>query len=98
MIDKKQFSDIKKEMQLFTEKREMVIQQSMDIIFLSKKIISGLHRNEPDKKLLADIKAKIKKLPVDDYDTGMARVARQEYVEAAAFFEFMERRRIPNAK
>ena len=98
MIDKKQFADMKKEMVLFNDKREAVISQSRDIIALSKKIIYGLHRNEPDKKLITEITQKIKKLPKEDYNTGMGRVAQMEFVEAVTFYEFMVNKHIPSYK
>jgi len=98
MIDKKMFATIRKDMLAFTEKREEVIAKSRDIIALSKQIIGSVHRNAPNKALITEIKTKLKSLPNHDYDTGMARVARQEYVEAICFYEFTVNHKLPSYK
>ncbi|MFH1053597.1 MAG: hypothetical protein V1740_04250 [Candidatus Woesearchaeota archaeon] len=98
MIDKKQFSEIRKELEAFEDSREQVISSSRDIIKLSKQIISGLHRDDADKKLISEITSKVKKLPKTNFDTGMGNVAVQEYVEAICFYDFVVKGKIPSYK
>jgi len=64
MIDKKDFENIRKQMEDFEAKREETIQNSRQTITLSKQIIYSIHRNdfENASKLLKEIKLKIKGL------------------------------------
>tara|TARA_Y100000310_G_scaffold345831_1_gene470776 strand:- start:258 stop:809 length:552 start_codon:yes stop_codon:yes gene_type:complete len=100
MINKAEFEDIKKDLLSFEEKREEVIALSRTIIQLSKKIIYAVHRTDMDKakSLIPEITKKVKLLPEKNYDTGMANVAKQEYVEALTFFEFVKSGKIPGRK
>jgi translin len=100
MLDKKVFAKIKKEIARYEEKRESLIRESRDIIRLSKQIIYALQRNDVKKagSLSKNIKLKVKKLPSDDYSTGMKRVALQEYVEAMALLGFVKSGKIPTPK
>ena len=98
MLDKDNFKKIQKELQEFEEKREEVIQLSRQIITLSKRIIYGLQRNDVDKKLIAEIRQMVKKLPKETYDTGMQSVAVQEYVEAVCFYEMLITNKVPTDK
>ena len=98
MLHKKEFEKIRKELETFEEQREQVIRLSRQIIKLSKQIIYGLHRNDVNTKLLPEIKDLVKKMPKDDFDTGMGTVALQEYVEAMCFYDFVKKDRIPTAK
>ncbi len=101
MIDKKNFENIRKELDDFEEKREETIRNSRDIIRLSKQIIYSMHRNDFDNaaKLLKEIHGRIKLLDKNkNYDTSISCVAYQEYVEAVAFFELIKNNRLPTAK
>src|SRR3989344_8209885 len=97
MLDKKEFLRIKKELDSFEEKREQVIDLARKIIKTSKLIIYGVHRGKPEDSLVAEIKSLVKKLPKDDYDTGMHNVALQEYVEALCFYDLIQKKNIPTA-
>jgi len=46
MIDKKDFENIRKQMEDFEAKREETIQNSRQTITLSKQIIYSIHRND----------------------------------------------------
>jgi translin len=100
MLDKKEFRSIEKDLKKFEENRESVIRQSRGIIKLSKQIIYAIHRGDTKSahSLFKDIKDKIRKLPKQDYDTGLRKVAVQEYVEAASYLIFVAERRIPTRK
>ncbi len=98
MIDKKEFESMKKDLELFEKKREEVIQRSRMIIKLSKQVIYGLHRDEDVSKLMTKMVADVKKLPAKAYDTDIARVARQEYVEAALFFSYVNKGKLASKK
>jgi translin len=90
MIDKKDFAKIRKELARYEKKREALIRESRDIIKLSKQIIYALHRDDLKnaESGAKKIRQKVKKLPSEDYSTGMKRVALQEYVEAMALLGF----------
>lgn len=99
MLNKKAFEQIKKELDGFESNREETIQNSREVIKLSKLIIYAAHRNDFDSasKLIKDIKAKIKLLDkTKNYDTGISSTAFQEYVEAITFFEFLKNNKIPS--
>ena len=100
MINKQEFKDIGKELKKFEEDREKLIQQSREIITLSKQIIYSIHRDDIKKAdtLSKVIKNKIKILPNNSYDMNMSSVAKQEYVEAIAFLEFSKNNKIPTRK
>ena len=99
MIDKKEFEKIRKEMEEFDIKRESVIQQSREIISLSKRIIYALHRNdiksassyvkeiEDKKKVLMGIDIKL--------DINISQTALQEYVEAICYYHFVKDKKMP---
>ena len=100
MLNKKEFDNIRKELQEFDEEREKMIIVSREIIKLSKLIIYACHRNDVKtvSKLIDDIKIKIKRLSNKDYDMGLNNVAFQEYVEAITFFEFVKNNKVPDYK
>jgi|SRR3989344_7484011 len=101
MIDKKSFEKMRKELEDFENKREITIQNSREIIKLSKQIIYAVHRNEINEvaPLLKEIKNKIKLLDkTKNYDTGISSTAFQEYVEAITYYEFIKNNKIPTAK
>ena len=100
MLDSKDFEEIRKDLSKFEEKRELTIQKSRTIIQLSKQIIYSIQRDEMKEaeKLVEEIKSQIKELPQKRYDTDIAKVAVQEYVEAITYFEFVKNDKIPTRK
>ena len=99
MLNQKEFSDIKEELKGREKDREDAIQRSRDIISLSKKVVYSVHRNEMDKaeESVREMEEKIKELP-KEYFVDLQRVAMQEYVEAACYFEFVKNKKIPTRK
>ncbi len=97
MLNKKEFAGIRKDLLQYDKKRESLIQNSRLIIKLSKQIIYALLRDDFKKAaiLAKKIKSDVKKLPSEDYSTGMKRVAFQEYVEAITLFDFIKSGKIP---
>lgn len=93
IIDQKDFEEIKKELVAFEQEREKQIQLSREIITLSKRIIYSVHRDDLRlaEVLTDDIRKKLKELSKKKLDTGMDKVALQEYVEAIAFLEFVKK-------
>lgn len=97
MLNKNEFQKIGKDLKKFEEKRESVIKLSREIIQLSKQIIYSLHRDDSKRalQLIKQIKLHKSKLPKDEHDTGIRKVAIQEYVEAICFYEFLKNKKIP---
>ncbi len=101
MINRKDFEDIRKELENFEEEREKTISNSREVIKLSKQIIYSLHRDDLANaaRLLKEIKIKIKLLDkTKNYDTSISSVAFQEYVEAVAFFDIVKNGSLPTSK
>lgn len=101
MLDSKEFIKIRKDLEGLDNNREAVIQQSREIITLSKKIIYAVQRDDMKtaSTSLKDIEKKVKKLSqmnTADLDTNIAKVAFQEYVEAATFHGFMKNGKLPS--
>jgi translin len=100
MLNKKEFDEIRKEIERFDEKREQLIQKSRSIIQVSKQIIYSVHRGELKKAeiLIKEIKKQKKELEKigTNLDTNMDRVAIQEYVEALAYYDFVKNNKIPS--
>jgi translin len=95
MIDKEDFKGILKDLKEADDRREKLIQISRDIIRESKLIIYGLQRGEKvDIKKMQSLVKSLKK----EYVTGIEDTALQEYVEALAFYHFVQNRRIPTRK
>ncbi|MBW3011644.1 hypothetical protein KY311_00510 [Candidatus Woesearchaeota archaeon] len=104
-LDKKDFIEMRKEIEEYDEKREELIRQSRDIIKLSKQIIYAVHRKdfssaEKDlneiKSLAEKISSKVQKDP--KLDIGSFKQAIQEYVEAAAYYHFEKTKKLPTKK
>ena len=100
MINRKEFDSIKKDLIAWDEARETTIQLSRDIIRQSKEIIYALHRDDVKKaeQVIKSIKANVAKLPKHANDTGMADAARQEYVEAVAYYHILKDKKIPTRR
>lgn len=99
MLNKKEFSNIRKEMEKTENLRENIIALSRDIIQISKKIIYSIHRNnlKEASKYVKDIKIKKTKLDkINKYvDANINKVAYQEYVEAMCYYGFVKDKKIP---
>lgn len=102
MIDKKNFSLIKSQINEFDLERESLIKLSREIVRLSKNIIYSIHRDEMDKaedlvkearEKLAQM-GKIVKSNPRMLSQGSAKIAVQEYIEAIAYFDFIKHKRI----
>lgn len=105
MLDKKDFQEMRNEIEQYDEKREELIRQARDIIKLSKQIIYAVHRKEMDdaqksvdeiKKIAAKAAEKVRKDP--KLDIGSFKEGTQEYVEAVAYFYFEKEKRLPTRK
>ncbi len=96
MIDKKKFDQMRKELEVFDKNRETTIDQSRKIIKESKLVIYAVHKGNLDDagKHVTKIKEMMKKLPEKSFDTGMANVARQEFVEALVFYHYVKDNKI----
>ncbi|MBT7902447.1 hypothetical protein HN587_01190 [Candidatus Woesearchaeota archaeon] len=102
MLDKKDLSKIKAQIEKFEKNRDIAISQGRDIVKMSKKVIYSVHRNNLSiaKKDIAVMTKKLKnlnnaiKLPQLKY-AGSYKVAIQEYVEAVCFYEYVKNKRIP---
>lgn len=98
MIDSKDFSGMRKEMEALDAKREKSIALSREIIRMSKRIIYSVHRDDLNEaeKLLGGIRAAVKKLKSVGYtDEGHFRTALQEYVEAECLYSVVTARSLP---
>ena len=100
MIDKREFSGIRKELEKSEKQREALIQESRETIRLSKLIIYAILREDNKKaaSLVKQIKSKVKKLPPHGGLTGMRNVALQEFTEAMTLFSFVKTGKIPTRK
>ena len=90
-------------MTAFELKREEAIQNSRELINLSKRIIYATHREDMKDaaRLVAEIKKAYQKLLAlcnIPLDMNMNLVAYQEYVEAICFYEFEKSGNIPTQK
>jgi translin len=100
MINKKDFENIRMEIEASDAEREAIIQQSRDIIQISKKIIYALHRNDikSASSYVKDIEKKKRALKSPtSLDTNINQVALQEYVEALCYYHFIKNKKIPAA-
>ncbi|MCX6709331.1 MAG: hypothetical protein NTV63_00025 [Candidatus Woesearchaeota archaeon] len=106
MIERKDFEEIKNELEMFDSNREYLIGKTREIIRLSKRIIYSVHRNELSeaeksaeeiRKVYAELEKEIAKVPALIY-SGTLKNAMQEYVEALCFFEIIKEKRMPTHK
>jgi len=89
MINKKDFSKLRKEIEKSEIQRDNLINKSREVIKISKKLIYAVHRNESKKaeverKKLETAFQDIKKLGRN----GPYKIAAQEYVEAIAYWHY----------
>ncbi|MBI1935491.1 hypothetical protein HYS31_03545 [Candidatus Woesearchaeota archaeon] len=99
MLNRQEFSKIRKEMHNLDLKREDVIQTSREVITISKQIIYAAQRNDMKEaeSAIKKINEKVRKLKKVNIltDTNISSVAFQEYVEAISFYEFVKSGKIP---
>ena len=97
-LNKKEFASIRAELARNEKNRELLIRDSRDIIRMSKHAIYAIHRNDMKKAsgIIAKMKPMVKKLPSNDFSTGMKKVALQEYVEAVSLMGFVKSGKIPS--
>ncbi|MFQ5621194.1 MAG: hypothetical protein ACE5FT_05085 [Candidatus Nanoarchaeia archaeon] len=100
MINKKEFRSIRKELESHEKNREKLIQASREMIKLSKEVIHALHRDDLKlaKSAMANMDKAFKSFPKRPWETNMGHMAMQEYVEAAAYFYLMTKKRLPTRK
>ena len=103
MINKKAFAELREQLEQFDSEREQIIKQSRDVLKLSKAAIYSLHRNEQAtaEQQLANAKkaiTAINKLVTKDVHhatTGPYLEALEEYTEAACYYWFVTKRKLP---
>lgn len=106
MIDRKDFAEMKKELESFDLQREALISETREIIRLSKKIIYSVHRDEMKeaeeavKSITVMVKSSMKKAEGEPslLYSGLLRSAIQEYVEAVGFYFIIKEKRLPTHK
>jgi translin len=102
MIDRKEFSELRKEIAERDDTRERIIAASRDIITLSKQAIYAVHRKDMPTaaKKLAEMKKHVAALQKIDIplDTNIAGAAYQEYAEAAAYVHFAQTGKLVSRK
>jgi predicted translin family RNA/ssDNA-binding protein len=106
MIDNKDFSVIKDELESFDEGREFIINAGREITRLSKQAIYAVHRNDPGESLSLLDKAgeqvkKIIKVAKGNpllLSTGSYSASLQEYVEARCYYDFCVHNKITTMK
>ncbi len=98
IMDQKEFLQLKKEMESYDSKRDVIIKESRDITKCSKQAIYSLHRAEVKtaKSQLAEAEKVIAKLLKDivvdpTLRTGGFSANLEEYTEAKAFLQFLEK-------
>jgi predicted translin family RNA/ssDNA-binding protein len=105
MVNKKDFEEMRKEIEEYDEHREALIKETRDIIKLSKQIIYSIHRNELKiaeknidiiKKRINELAKKVKKDP--KLDIGSFKAAVQEYVEAVCYYYYVKSKKLPTRK
>ena len=94
------FSELRKQMQAADEAREKAIQQSREIVRLSKQTIYALQRNDKEtaNRLMSTMKTATKALQKSTETGPQLKIAEQEYVEAACFASFINGKKLASAK
>lgn len=106
MINKKSFAAMRRELEQFDSLRENLIKTSRDLLKLSKATIYNIHRHNLSEaaKQLTNAKAIIKKIKaLIKKNALLAQVgaypeALEEYVEAACYYGFIKKNKLPTAK
>ncbi|MBN2457669.1 hypothetical protein JXB31_00890 [Candidatus Woesearchaeota archaeon] len=103
-IDKDDFKIMKKEIEGFDLKREMIISKSREILKSSKYAIYAVHKGElaeakkllnQAEKVISALKKEIENTPRLQ-NTGAFSAAAQEYAEARCFYGFAKDKKIPS--
>jgi len=106
MINKKAFAAMRKEIEVFDSQREELIKTSRDLLKLSKSAIYSIHRHKLDdalaqlknaKLIISTLKTMIKKNPALS-SVGAYSEALEEYIEAACYYGFIKKNKLPTAK
>lgn len=98
------FTKLRKEIQAYDEAREILIKKSRDVLKLSKQVIYAVHRDELDNAATLVKEMEAEKKQLDKIAThspdmpceGSYRIAVQEYVEAALYYEFVKNGTLPD--
>lgn len=106
MINKKSFAAMRRELEEFDSLRENLIRTSRDLLKLSKATIYNIHRHKLSdaSKQLTKAKVIIKKMKsLIKKNALLAQVgayseALEEYVEAACYYGFIKKNKLPTAK
>lgn len=106
MLDRKDFSDMKLDLERINEVSESLFRDSRDLVGLTKKMIFSLHRgNVKEAESFVDDLNKVKKKMQSTVkeNSGLRHhnsfsVAMQEYVEATGYLKFIKEGRIPTRK
>lgn len=101
MINKRDFTKLRKDMKKLDDEREKVIKKSRHIIKLSKLVIYSSQRGDLKnaKKKIAEIKKEVRALKkLNSKVSGSFKVAMQEYVEAICFYEFIKNNKLPTSE
>jgi predicted translin family RNA/ssDNA-binding protein len=101
MINRRAFDLLRKELKKSYDERNAAIIKSRELVVLSKKIIYAVQRSDLNNAGRLIKKIKSKKREVDRFeksDASAHRIAMQEFVEAACFYEFVKRRRLLTPK
>tara|TARA_Y100000310_G_scaffold336542_1_gene421367 strand:+ start:449 stop:1024 length:576 start_codon:yes stop_codon:yes gene_type:complete len=106
MLNKKEFSQIREELETYDKQRELLINEGRVLLKLSKCMIYSVHRNNlsETKSLLKQIKAakfkldktakKTKELSAEpSYSSAL-----QEYAEAFSYYYFVIHKKLPSKK
>ena len=98
IIDEKEFKQLKVELEIYDAARDTIIKESRDITKFSKQAIYSLHRNDAKtaKQQLSDaekiIVKLLKSIKADPtLRTGGFSASLEEYTEAKAFLQFLEK-------
>lgn len=99
MLDRKEFEQLRKDLECANKNRESIIRLSRDITSLSKRTIYNLHRNEIEtvERLIKEMDKKfqqIKAIANEKTNPGSLKTAIIEYVEAMSYYYFIKERRL----
>ncbi len=106
MINKKDFTEMQKDVLAHDAFREKLIRKSRDVVHISKQIIYAVHRLDMKNasKYVVDIKksiADLRKIAGENIkllNSGSYKVAMQEFVEAMCYFEIVKNKKLPTHK
>lgn len=106
MIDRKDFNEIKRDLDKINEVSETLFRDSRDLVGFSKKVIYALHRGKLKEaegfvsdleRLKKRMQSKVKGNIVLRHHNSFT-VAMQEYVEAMSYINFVKSKKIPTRR